>query len=59
MGCERDAPSAVFVKHKTRRQRRFAENLKKAAIWAFLLLFVASIVGVVVAVQVTGGRPTQ
>jgi len=35
------------VKLKSRRQRRFQENIKKLGIWIFLFLFVASIAGVV------------
>jgi hypothetical protein len=34
------------VKGRTRRTRRIRENLKKAGIWAFILVFVASVVGV-------------
>jgi ABC-type microcin C transport system permease subunit YejE len=36
------------MKLKSRRQRRFEENAKKFGVWIFLLLFVASIAGVVV-----------
>jgi ABC-type microcin C transport system permease subunit YejE len=36
------------MKLKSRRQRRFEENVKKFGVWIFLLLFVASIAGVVV-----------
>jgi hypothetical protein len=34
------------VKVRTKRARAVRENLKKAAIWLFLLVFVASIAGV-------------
>jgi hypothetical protein len=34
------------VKVRTKRERALRENLKKAAIWLFLLVFVASIAGV-------------
>jgi hypothetical protein len=33
------------VKLRTRRERALRENLKRAGIWAFLLLFSLSIVG--------------
>lgn len=44
------------MKLRTRRQRRAIENLKKLGVWIFLLLFVVSIVGVVVALSVTTPR---
>jgi hypothetical protein len=31
---------------RTRQQRRFRENLKRAGIWAFLIIFTTSILGV-------------
>ncbi len=34
------------MKIRTRRQRNLKENLKKAAIWAFIGIFMLSIVGV-------------
>jgi len=34
------------VKHRTRRRRRHFGALKKAGIWVFLVIFVASVVGV-------------
>ncbi len=34
------------MKVRTKRERALRENLKKAAIWLFLLVFVASIAGV-------------
>jgi hypothetical protein len=34
------------VKLRTRRERKLRDNVKKAGIWVFLILFVASIVGV-------------
>jgi len=40
------------VKLKTRRQRRAVENLKKLGVWIFLVLFVASIAGVVLITSV-------
>lgn len=36
------------MKIRTRRDRNFKENLKKAAIWAFIGIFMLSIVGVAV-----------
>lgn len=36
------------VTHKTRRQRQLRENLKKAGIWVFIVVFVSSVVGVAV-----------
>ena len=36
------------MKQRTRRERMFRENLKKAGIWVFLVIFVASVVGVAV-----------
>ncbi len=41
------------MKPRTRSQRALRENLKKAGIWVFLVIFVASVVGVAV---VTVGR---
>jgi len=37
---------AFVVKHRTRRRRHLFEALKKAGIWVFLVIFVASVVGV-------------
>ncbi len=34
------------MKGRTRRARQIRDNLKKAGIWAFILVFVASVVGV-------------
>jgi len=34
------------VKHRTGRRRLLFETLKKAGIWVFLVIFVASVVGV-------------
>jgi hypothetical protein len=36
------------MRHEPRRKRALRQNLVKAAVWAFLILFVASIVGVAV-----------
>jgi hypothetical protein len=36
------------VKPRTRSQRALRENLKKAGIWVFIVIFVASVVGVAV-----------
>jgi hypothetical protein len=36
------------VKPRTRSQRALRENLKRAGVWVFLLIFVASVVGVAV-----------
>jgi hypothetical protein len=36
------------VSHKTRRHRRLRDNLKKAGIWVFIVVFVSSVVGVAV-----------
>jgi hypothetical protein len=36
------------MRHESRRKRAFRQNLVKTAIWVFLFLFVASIVGVAV-----------
>ena len=33
---------------RTRRSRQLRENLKRAAIWVFLVIFVTSVVGVAV-----------
>ncbi len=34
------------MRHRTRRRRQLGDNLKKAAIWVFIAIFVASVVGV-------------
>jgi hypothetical protein len=34
------------VKLRSRRERQLRDNVKKVGIWVFLILFVASIVGV-------------
>jgi len=44
------------VKLKSRRQRRIEENVKKFGVWIFLVLFVASIAGVVVVTSVSTQR---
>ena len=36
------------VRHETRRKRAFRQNIIKGAIWVFLILFVASVVGVAI-----------
>jgi hypothetical protein len=36
------------VRPRTRRDRQLRENLKKAGVWAFVVIFLASIVGVAV-----------
>lgn len=36
------------MKVKTRRDRQFKDNLKKAGVWVFIVIFVLSIVGVAV-----------
>lgn len=36
------------MKLQTRRSRQLRENLKRAAIWVFLVIFVTSVVGVAV-----------
>jgi len=36
------------LKLQTRRSRQLRENLKRAAIWVFLVIFVTSVVGVAV-----------
>jgi len=36
------------VKVRTRRERLLRRNLKRAGIWVFLIIFVASVVGVAV-----------
>ena len=36
------------MKQRTRRQRRLVDALKKAGIWVFLVIFVASVVGVAI-----------
>ncbi len=46
MGRARRGSCAFVVKHRTRRRRRAVENMKKAGIWVFVAIFVASIVGV-------------
>jgi len=44
------------VRLKSRRQRRTIENLKKFGIWIFLVLFVASIAGVVLITSIGTAR---
>ncbi len=34
------------MKHRTRSRRQLIENIKKAGIWVFLAIFVASVVGI-------------
>ena len=36
------------MKQRTRRERLFRNNLKKAGIWVFLVVFVVSVLGVAV-----------
>jgi len=48
VGRPRGTPSENLVKQRTRRQRLFRDNLKKAGIWLFLVVFVLSVVGVAV-----------
>jgi hypothetical protein len=42
----------VKVRPKTRRARQTREALKRAGIWAFLIVFVVSVVGVALVVTV-------
>jgi len=56
VGSNGFATGAKLVKLKSRRQRRFAENVKKLGVWVFLFLFVASIAGVVVVTSVASQR---
>lgn len=44
------------MKLKTRRQRRAMANIKKLGVWIFLLLFVASIAGVVLITSIGVAR---
>jgi hypothetical protein len=36
------------MRHESRRRRAFRQNLVKAAIWVFLVLFIASVAGVAI-----------
>ena len=42
----RAVAGALLVKLRTRRERALRETLKRAGIWIFLAIFVASVVGV-------------
>lgn len=48
MGRLRRAGGPNVVKVRTRRERKLKDTLKKAAIWAFIGIFVLSIVGVAI-----------
>ncbi len=39
---------AQFMKLRTRRERQLRENLKRAGIWVFIAIFIASVVGVAI-----------
>jgi hypothetical protein len=36
------------MRHESRRKRALRQNLVKAAVWVFLILFVASVVGIAI-----------
>ena len=48
MGRSGSPASALLMRPRTRRERALRENLKKAGIWVFLVIFVLSVVGVAV-----------
>jgi hypothetical protein len=36
------------MRHEPRRKRAFRQNVVKGAVWVFLILFVASVVGIAI-----------